>query len=163
MPKFGTVPPEVPVISRVNALAPKMQEAVEKIVKEMASLGHNARVFETLRTPERQAFLYGFGRTYDDGRGTVTKVQDASKGWHYFGLAVDIVQNDNSPWDAPQAFWQTLGKCAEKHNLTWGGRWKFLDLPHSQWGGAPTSPTALDIALARDEGIEAVQRKYGAV
>jgi peptidoglycan L-alanyl-D-glutamate endopeptidase CwlK len=139
-----------------------MQDAVLAIVKAMADAGHNAKVFETLRTPERQAFLYGFGRQYDDGRGTVSKVQDSRKGWHHYGLAVDIVQNDNSPWDAPQAFWQTLGKCAEKHGLTWGGRWKFLDLPHSQWGRCPTSPTAADMALAQAEGIEAVQAKYGA-
>ena len=69
-------PAEVPVISRVNAMAPKMQDAVLAIVKEMADAGHNAKVFETLRTEERQAFLYGFGRKYDDGRGTVTKVED---------------------------------------------------------------------------------------
>ena len=156
-------PEEVPVTSRVTALAPKMQTAVLAIVKEMADAGHGAKVFETLRTAERQKFLHGFGRLYDDGRGTVTKVEDARKGWHYYGLAVDIVQNDKSPWDAPQSFWQTLGKLAEKHGLTWGGRWKFLDLPHSQWGGAPISPTALDIALAQEQGIEAVQRKYGAL
>lgn len=156
-------PVEVPVTSRVTALAPKMQVAVEAIIKQMADLGHKAKVFETLRTAERQAFLHGFGRTYDDGRGTVTKVQDARKGWHFYGLAVDIVQNDASPWDAPQAFWQTLGKCAEANGLTWGGRWKFLDLPHSQWAGCPTSPTALDIALAAESGIEAVQKKYGAI
>lgn len=156
-------PAEVPVISRLNALAPKMQEAVTAIIKDMADQGFNARVFETLRTDERQAFLYGFGRQYDDGRGTVTKVQDARKGWHRWGMAVDIVENDASPWDAPQAFWQTLGKCAEANGLTWGGRWKFLDLPHSQWAGCPTSPTALDIALAADSGIEAVWKKYGAI
>lgn len=156
-------PAEVPVISRLTVLAPKMQVAVLAIIKEMADAGHNAKVFETLRTPERQAFLYGFGRVYDDGRGIVTKVQDSRKGWHHYGLAVDIVQNDNSPWDAPQAFWQTLGKCAEKHGLTWGGRWKFLDLPHSQWAGCPTSPTALDAALMADDGMEAVWRKYSAI
>lgn len=156
-------PAEVPVTSRVTALAPKMQVAVEAIINQMADAGHKAKVFETLRTAERQAFLYGFGRTYDDGRGTVTKVQDARKGWHFYGLAVDIVQNDTSPWDAPQAFWQTLGKCAEANGLTWGGRWKFLDLPHSQWAGCPTSPTALDIALAAESGIEAVWKKYGAI
>jgi len=161
--KLPNPPAEVPVTSRVTALAPKMQVAVEAIIKQMADLGHKAKVFETLRTAERQAFLHGFGRTYDDGRGTVTKVQDARKGWHFYGLAVDIVQNDASPWDAPQAFWQTLGKCAEANGLTWGGRWKFLDLPHSQWAGCPTSPTALDISLATESGIEAVWKKYGAI
>ena len=147
---------EVPVISRVNVLAPKMQTAVLAIVKEMADAGHNAKVFETLRTAERQKFLHGFGRLYDDGRGTVTKVADVWKGWHAYGLAVDIVQHDATPWDAPQAFWQTLGKSAEAHGLRWGGRWKFLDLPHSQWGGAPVSPTTADAALAASQGIAAV-------
>lgn len=163
MPSFGVVPPEVPVISRITALAPKVQAAAEAIIKDMADQGFNATVFETLRTDERQTFLYGFGRDYDDGRGTVTKVQHARKGWHRWGLALDIVENDASPWDAPQAFWQALGKSAEKHGLTWGGRWKFLDLPHSQWGGCPTSPTALDISLGTEEGMEALWKKYKAV
>lgn len=156
-------PAEVPVISRVSALAPKMQEAVERIVKGMADAGHKAKVFETLRTEERQAFLYGFGRSYDDGRGTVTKVQDAKRGWHFFGLAVDIVESDATPWNASQSFWQTLGKLAEANGLTWGGRWKFLDLPHSQWGACPISPTDLDRSLYAESGIEAVWAKYKAI
>lgn len=163
MPKFGTVPPEVPVIGDVTRLAPKMQEAVAKVMAGMAKAGFNAKVFETLRTAERQTFLHGFGRDYDDGRGTVTKVADVRKGWHAYGLAVDIVEADRSPWDAPQAFWQTLGKLAEAHDLRWGGRWKFLDLPHSQWAKAPISPTALDIALMADEDVEAVWKKYSAM
>lgn len=156
-------PAEVPVISRVNALAPKMQVAVEAIIKGMADAGHKAKVFETLRTAERQAFLYGFGRQYDDGRGTVTKVQDARRGWHFFGLAVDIVESDATPWNASQAFWQTLGKLAEQHGLTWGGRWKFLDLPHCQFANCPTSPTDLDRSLYAEAGMEAVWAKYKAL
>ena len=163
MPKFGVVPPEVPVIGAIKFLAPKMQVATLAILEGMRQAGFNARAFETLRTAERQRFLYGFGRDYDDGRGTVTKVQDVRKGWHAFSLAVDIVEADRSPWDAPQAFWQTLGKLAEANGLTWGGRWKFLDLPHSQWGGCPTSPTDLDRALLASDGPEAVHRKYGAL
>lgn len=156
-------PAEVPVQGSIALLAPKMQVAVTHILTGMMEAGFKAKVFETLRTPERQSFLYGFGRTYDDGRGTVTKVQDVWKGWHAYGMAVDIVEHDATPWNAPQAFWQTLGKLAEKHGLTWGGRWKFLDLPHSQWAGCPTSPTALDVALAREQGIQAVQKKYNAL
>jgi hypothetical protein len=162
MPKFGTVPPEVRVQGDPKFLAPKMREAALAVVADMAKAGHQARIFETLRTPERQAFLHGFGRVYDDGRGTVTKVADVWKGWHAYGLAVDIVQADATPWDAPQAFWQTLGKCAEAHGLRWGGRWKFLDLPHSQWGKAPMSPTAEDAKLAASAGLPAVWARYGA-
>lgn len=156
-------PAEVRVQGDPNLLAPLMRKAALAVVADMRNAGHAARIFETLRTPERQAFLFGFGRTYDDGRGMVTKVADVWKGWHAYGLAVDIVQDDKSPWDAPQAFWQTLGKSAEAHGLRWGGRWKFLDLPHSQWGKAPISPTPQDALLAGKEGIAAVWAKYGAV
>lgn len=163
MPKFGVVPPEVPVTGDVTLLAPKMQVAVAAILAGMQKAGFNAKAFETMRSAERQSFLFGFGRTYDDGRGTVTKVSDVRKGWHAHSLAVDIVENDKSPWDAPQAFWQALGKLAEANGLTWGGRWKFLDLPHCQWAGCPTSPSALDIALLAESGPLAVAKKYGAV
>lgn len=156
-------PAEVPVDGRLSVLAPKMQVAVSNILTGMMNTGFKAKAFETLRTPERQAFLYGFGRKYDDGRGTVTKVENVWRGWHAYGLAVDIVENDASPWNASQAFWQTLGKLAEKHGLTWGGRWKFLDLPHCQHAGCPTSPTALDVSLAREQGIQAVWAKYNAL
>lgn len=162
MGRFGVVPFEVRVQSDPALLAPRMRVAALAVVADMAKAGHAARIFETLRTPERQTFLHGFGRLYDDGRGTVTKVADVWKGWHAYGLAVDIVQHDATPWDAPQAFWQTLGKSAEANALRWGGRWKFLDLPHSQWGQAPVSPTPADAALAASEGIAAVWRKYGA-
>lgn len=162
MAKFGTVPSEVRVQGDPLFLAPRVRLAALGIVADLGRAGHAARIFETLRTPERQTFLHGFGRLYDDGRGTVTKVADVWKGWHAYGLAVDIVQDDKTPWDAPQAFWQALGKSAEAHGLRWGGRWKFLDLPHSQWGGAPISPTVADAALAASEGIAAVWQKYGA-
>ena len=40
--------------------------------------GLDAIVAETLRTDERQEFLYGFGRDYDDGRGIVTHSRAAT-------------------------------------------------------------------------------------
>lgn len=160
MPNLPKPPAEVPVNSSLDGLAPKVRDAALAVVADMKALGFNARIFETLRTPERQAFLYGFGRLYDDGRGTVTKVENVRKGWHAYGLAVDIVENDSSPWTAPQAFWQALGKSAEKHGFTWGGRWKFTDLPHVQWSGCPTSPSPLDVATPDNASIWA---KYKAL
>lgn len=162
MPKFGVVPPEVPVQSSLDGLAPKVRAAVERIVARMKAEGHNPRVFETLRTKERQAFLHGFGRLYDDGRGTVTKVADAASGWHFYGLAVDIVENDGTPWTAPQAFWQSLGRNAEADGMTWGGRWKFTDLPHIQFGGCRVSPSAEAKALHAQGGNPAVWAAVGA-
>ncbi len=163
MPKFGVVPREVPVVSTMDGLAPEFRKAVERVVAGMKADGFAPRVFETLRTPERQAFLYGFGRTYDDGRGTVTKVSDVWSGWHGYGLAVDIVEADATPWTAPQAFWQSLGKHAEANGLTWGGRWKFTDLPHIQWGKCRVSPSAEAKALIAKGEVLAVWQAVGAV
>src|SRR5688572_5940877 len=96
-------PREVPRIWSLDGLAPKMRRAVEAVLFDMKK----ERVFETLRTDERQRFLYGFGREYDDiiaPRGPVTKAKTAMGGWHFFGLGVDIVEDDATPWVAPNAF-----------------------------------------------------------
>lgn len=163
MPRFGVVPREVPVERSLEVVAPAVRHAVERVLRRMVHAGHSPRVFETLRTQERQAFLYGFGRDYDDGRGTVTKVADADRGWHFYGLAVDIVENDATPWDASQAFWRCLGESAEAEGMTWGGRWKFVDLPHIQWGRCRISPTQAARDLYASGGREAVWAAVGAL
>ena len=163
MPKFGTVPAEVGVQSSLDGLAPKVRAATKRIIQRMQEAGHNPRVFETLRTNERQAFLYGFGREYDDGRGMVTKVSDYLSGWHAYGLAVDIVENDRDPWTAPQAFWRCLGESAEAEGMTWGGRWKFTDYPHIQFGRCKVSPSDHSRKLYAAGGNEAVWRAVGAL
>lgn len=156
-------PAEVPVQSGTGGLAPKVQEAVERVLSRMRAEGFNPRLFETLRTAERQDFLFGFGRRYDDGRGIVTKVQSHLHGWHGYGLAVDIVENDATPWTAPQAFWNALGAAAEANGMTWGGRWKFLDVPHIQWGGCRVSPSARSRELLASGGPPAVWAEVGAL
>lgn len=155
--------PEPPRVDTLGLLAPKFREAIERVLVDMRDLGHGVRVFETLRTDARQAYLYGFGRDYDDGRGPVTKVPSARGGWHFYGLAADIVEDDASPWKAPNAFWQDLGRCGERHGLTWGGRWKMLDLPHLQWGKCRVSPPRhLQYTVDMPNGLEEIWRQVGA-
>ena len=148
-------PAEVPRNFGLDGLAPPFRAKVELI---LADINHE-RVYETLRTEARQAYLHGFGRLYDDGRGPVTKAKTAVKGWHLYGLAVDIVEDDATPWVAPMAFWQGLGLTAERHGCVWGGRWTVVDLPHVQMGGIPVSPTAEIIALYQSDGLDAVWRR----
>lgn len=154
-------PPEVPRVSRLDGLAPRFRTAIEAILLDI----EKERVFETLRTDERQRFLYGFGRDYDDPtpRGPVTKAQTAMGGWHFYGLAVDIVENDATPWVAPVAFWQSLGLAAERHGCKWGGRWPRVDLPHVQWGGCRVSPSRRARDLYTSGGREAVWAEVGAL
>ncbi len=162
MPRFGVVPREVPVQRSSAGCAPAFVEAVERTLRRLEG-GLLELPFEWLRTAERQGFLYGFGRSYDDGRGRVTKAATQFNSWHGFGLAVDVVEKDATPWNAPMSFWENLGEAAEAEGLVWGGRWHSPDWPHLQWGHCPQSPTADDIATARDVGIQAVWETYGAV
>lgn len=163
MAKFGIVPVEVPVQRSLDACAPKFATAVRAMLATLAG-DREEWAFETLRTRERQRFLYGFGRDYDDGRGKVTNAQTSLYSFHGFGLAVDVVEKDATPWDAPVSFWIAIGDAADAAGLTWGGRWRKPDLPHVQWGGkTPQSPTDHDRALFESGGMEAVWRKYGAL
>lgn len=154
-------PAEVPVQRTSAGSSPAFAAKVQAM---LTALGDGREFpFEWLRTPERQRFLYGFGRDYDDGRGIVTNAQSALFSWHGFGLACDMVEKDNTPWSAPPTFWNRLGEAAEAQGLVWGGRWKRADLPHIQWDTGTASPMADDRLLAEREGIEAVWHKYGAI
>jgi hypothetical protein len=158
MSKFPKPPKEVKVQAALDGLAPQFRKALEKTVARMVVLGHKPRIFETVRTAERQAFLYGFGRKYDDGRGVVTNSQSNLKTWHGYGLAADIVEDDATPWNATSAFWNDLGACAEACGLEWGGRWRFLDLPHVQWGKCRRSPSQVAINALAKHGVAEVWR-----
>jgi len=119
-------------------------------------------IAETLRTDERERWLYGFGREYDDGRGKVTNSEDADESWHAFGLAADIWEVTHL-WKAPHSFWTALGEHAEAQGLTWGGRWHRADLPHVQFGRPMrVSPSPRAARLQATGGNEAVWREVGA-
>jgi hypothetical protein len=158
MPPAVVLPPppkEVPRVWSLDGLAPAMRRAIEGVLADV----EKERVFETLRTNERQEWLYGFGREYDDGRavkGPVTNARTAMDGWHVFGLAVDIVEDDATPWVASTAFWQSLGLAYERHGCVWGGRWHRVDLPHGQWGGCTVKPDSYIRQAYQSEGVEAV-------
>lgn len=172
MAVFGVTPAEVAVQRSLDLCAPAFAAAVRRTLARLDG-GPPEMVFETMRTEERQSFLYGFGRSYDDGRGKVTKAMMAGLSWHRFGLACDVVEKDKTPWIVPEGFWDALGAAAEAEGLAWGGRWTGLDehgqrvprpdLPHIQFGACPITPTKLDRMLLQTDGLEAVWRKYGAI
>lgn len=168
----------VPNQSDLSLLAPKVRAAVEAVLAEMATKGFRAKVFETVRTPARQEFLFGKGRTPEQclevgvpavyawplcPDGKVTNAPMADFSWHAYGLAADIVEDDATPWTAPQAFWHALGDAAVRNGLTWGGSWtRFPDLPHVQWAKCPTGPTAIDKLGLKEKGMAHVWKTYQA-
>ena len=154
MPAFGVLPIPIAVDKRLEGLAPAFRSAIEAVLKAVP----DAVVVETLRTDARQAYLHGFGRAYDDGRGIVTHSETALDTWHHYGLAADLVHKQ-SRWGAPASWWQTLGTAARAQGLVWGGDWTFRDYPHIQWG-APMrrSPSPSAAALLASGGLPAVWR-----
>lgn len=167
-------PPAVPRQRAVELLAPAMRRAVDELLKHRGRRLHNAttaddadaltEIFETLRSNERQRFLYGQGRDYA-GK-IVTKAYDAAWSWHGYGAAIDII-HPRLMWDAPEIWWETLAQDAELFKLFPGRRFKSIpDSPHIQWrsSGAtlmPLSPTAQDRADHRAGRIDAVWKRYG--
>lgn len=156
-------PAEVAVDQSLDDLAPAFKAKVSELLQRMKVRGEDAIVAESLRTNERQTYLWGFGRDYDDGRGVVTHSQDADETWHHYGLAVDII-SQSKQWDAPPRFWFDLGANAVALGLSWGGSWKsFQDKPHVQWGEPMRqSPSPRAARLLADGGLEAVWKEVGA-
>lgn len=155
-------PAEVPVCRELSVLAPRFRLALGRALAEMHRLGFDPVVAETLRTPERQRFLYGFGRKYDDGRGIVTQVPTADLSWHGYGLAVDVISRAHA-WGAPPAFWTTLRAAVEHEGLVSGAAWAMRDLPHVQWGAPMRRSPSPRAAVLRDtQGLDALWRDVGA-
>jgi peptidoglycan LD-endopeptidase CwlK len=145
------VPMEPPVDRSLEHLAPRFRAAVLAVLDRVT----DARVEEAFRTPERQSFLFGFGRDYDDGRGIVTQAPTNLTSWHGYGLAVDIIHKTKG-WDAGRFWFQLMGEVAEANGLTWGGRWTSPDRPHVQWGRCRVSPSSEARRLFAEGGPEAV-------
>lgn len=154
--RFGTVPREPPVRQSLDGLAPQFRAAIARVLADVP----DAVVAESLRTKERCAWLYGFGREYDDGRGLVTHATYLT-GWHPMGLAVDLIHRVHG-WNATSGFWDALNDAACNHELTWGGAWKMKDLPHVQWGGMPATPQPSHHSAVLMGGLESVWRYVGA-
>lgn len=163
MGKFGVVPPEPKRQDSLAVCAPKFAQAVRVVLEDLKAKGFDPLVYETMRTPERQSWLAGFGVHYDDGRGLVTHATNVYQSWHAFGTACDIISYSRE-WDAPSEFWNALGHAAIARGLAWGGLWHMRDLPHIQWGGPMrVSPSDRALVLLKEDGLEAVWKEVKAI
>lgn len=140
------LPPEVFLTAEVQAASPLLATAdrkwalmdpdfvqrlllVFKIMREQH--GYEMALLEGWRSPERQALLAQMGAH-------VTQA-GAWQSWHQYGLAADcaflrngkLVISERDPWAARG--YALYGEVAESVGLTWGGRWKLLDLGHVEW------------------------------
>lgn len=160
MPRFGTTPLEPPTHTDSSELPPAMARAVEDLMGRLADVGHPVRIREALRSPERVAWLYGIGRTYDpDGRGIVSAAKTGEKTWHSYGLAVDFENLRGGEINdlTVEAIVQTCEACG----LSSGATWQHVDRPHVQLAVLPKSPTAQDQTDFLAGDVAAVWARYG--
>jgi len=136
-PTAGAGPaPGSPGYSAYNmAAASRHQSQIQQLIAAMARQGYQVMVAPRggLRTADAQAELYAKGRSGKPGK-TVTELEGTPgrESMHQRGTGTDIVfvGPDGQPsWD-PSHPWDILGQEGENLGLTWGGRWKAVDLPH---------------------------------
>jgi hypothetical protein len=176
MPRFGTIPPEPPASSALDQLAPGFAHKLDLVIAALRARGWSrACILESFRTDEREAWLFGFGRDYDDDRGIVTNARDGRKSWHRYGLGADFgLRGMDTP---PAQFYRDLTEIAESVGLTSGRDWNrngipdtqeegkhFCDGPHVQWWCTGMKVTPSDHAwdLLQSQGVAAVWRELHA-
>lgn len=178
MPKLPLPPAEPPRITSLDGLAPAFRATILKVIAGMRARGRTIVVRESLRTEARQAYLYNFGRVWDDDRGIVTQIAHADLDWHFFGVAVDFTDEHGD--DGPSAaFAADLEEVAEFYGLTSGRDWAhdapaagaegatthFCDNPHVQFYCVEmhVAPSDNARALFASGGLPAVWSALGAI
>lgn len=114
--------------SSVWLLWEPFRDRVLELNKRLSERGFDPMVFESLRTLERQKWLYGVGRTHSLTRKPVTWTLISR---HLVGKGVDIISKSRL-WNHP-AFFKALREEAEKLGL------RVLDKEqcHVEWTGKP--------------------------
>jgi len=110
---------------------PEFQQRLLMVFKIMREQhGYEMAILEGYRSPERQNELARMGTSVTNAR--------AFQSWHQYGLAADcaflrdgkIVISEKDAW--AMRGYQLYGQVAEAQGLTWGGRWKMMDLGHTE-------------------------------
>ena len=145
---------EKSVNNTLDGLNPNFKEKLTQLLEKLKNKGYSPRVYETLRTNERQSYLFSIG---------ASKIQHT--GNHGRGTAADIIDGRGHPdragqivawgsWEGEEKrqgrkpstgdieatkmatdFFDALGAAAVEVGLTWGGHWNFVDKPHVELKG----------------------------
>ena len=152
---------EALVVDDLTELAPGMKRRVDAALAACHAANLDVIVYETVRTEELQELYYARGRTTIPPYRRVTNVQDAKYGWHFYGLAVDVISKSKR-WAQPESWWYKVAVLFKEQDLDWGGDWESPDIPHFQFGGIRKSPSDKARALYASGGKKAVWEAVGA-
>jgi hypothetical protein len=116
--------------SSIEVLPVGVRRQVACVTDRLDRGGWEWRIYETYRSDRRQRYLYSYGRTRPGKK--VTNVQTATKGFHHWGLGLDIIHRTKL-WNHPRFFYW-LGQHYEACGMVAGAFWKrFPDAPHGQF------------------------------
>jgi hypothetical protein len=119
-------PDDFPASARVadtslTSLEPEVRQAFERMLSAARQAGHRVRVVESLRSPERQAYLMVLG-----GGLTFTATSK-----HASGRAVDIVVGDGNLKHArTRVRWIAFRRWVSRYE---GGRFRLIGAPDKSW------------------------------
>ena len=144
---------ELMVQRSLTHCAPLFAQAVQDAIDQCNAEGLDAYVYESVRSNALQHLYYERG---------VTRAKDALHGWHFFGLAVDVISQSRG-WEVSTAWRRRVTEIFKEHGLKWGGDWPtFKDPPHYQWGKCKNSPSDRARELYAEGGLPLVWRVVGA-
>lgn len=133
LPQSSSPAPDRKIIRELGLLHPTFRASVQEVLHQLFLDRLPFRVFESFRSPARQAYLYAQGRTRPGKR--VTNAQPWQS-MHQYGLAVDFALFINGGWswreDGEYAgAWDHLREVGEFYGMR-GLEW---EKPHLQMDG----------------------------
>lgn len=140
------------ILSRVH---PILAEKVVRLIALAKAENYVLIVTQGLRTFEEQNRLFAKRPKVTNARG--------GQSYHNYGIAADVafVAGGKISWD--EKLYKNIGRWASQVGLTWGGNWKFVDMPHLQLTGMPSVREMIgeyNKADAGDRGVKAVWKKF---
>lgn len=124
---------------------------------------------ETLRVDELQRIYFSQG---------TTKAQSAKYGWHFYGLAADVISKKYGWFTdriaiamfpncfvrkaVSRAWFGGVAGVLKQYGLKWGGDWEHPDEPHFYFGTLKATPSDRARELYDAVGRDAVWKEVGA-
>jgi peptidoglycan L-alanyl-D-glutamate endopeptidase CwlK len=108
-----------PIARNTNSklLHPRFRAALSELEKDLTAAEIPLFVFEGVRTPVRQAYLYAQGRT---SPGSIVTYARPWSSYHQYGLAVDMVFGGPGKWtwvEPKKGMWKKFHDLARKRGL----------------------------------------------
>jgi hypothetical protein len=151
-------PAEPPRQSGFSVLAPSFAIRLWLGIRAANKEGLRVGLFESLRTNERQEWLWQQGRSRPGS--IVTNARTSLTSWHGYGLAGDLAfLSSRGEWfwpDTSDQRWEEVRAVLARFDLTTGLSWKSKDAPHAQPAKLPATPTSSHRQILEGRGIVAL-------